>query len=245
MPGYKRLMETGSTDPSSKRRSGNEFGAARPMRLSGRGDYFDMMLVDHGFIRSGIYANRHWVTRDVIRSSQPSPAQLRGFAARGGKAVLNLRGARDCGSYRQEVDACAELGLELVNFPIRSRGAPEREHLHGLKAIFDTISVPMMMHCKSGADRAGLAAALYLHFREGQPMDRAAAQLSLRFGHVRSAKAGILDHFLETYIKAQAAAGVAFLDWVDTAYDPVAMQNAFNSRLWWGNILVDNILRRE
>ncbi len=37
------------------------------------------------------------------------------------------------------------------------------------RALFDRIEYPALFHCKSGADRVGLMAALYLFFKEASP----------------------------------------------------------------------------
>jgi protein tyrosine/serine phosphatase len=100
------------------------------------------------------------------------------------------------------------------------------------------------MHCKSGADRAGLMSVLYLHFRQGEPIDRALRMLSLRYGHMRQGKTGILDYFFERYLSDGAAKGMTLLEWVDKDYDPEALRAEFHSQ-WWANLIVDKILRRE
>ena len=68
-------------------------------------DYMDLIFVDHGIFRMA-YANRHRLSADVWRSSQPAPHDVRLLAKRGVKTIVNLRGERDCGSYRLEMQAC-------------------------------------------------------------------------------------------------------------------------------------------
>jgi hypothetical protein len=43
---------------------------------------------------------------------------------------------------------------------------------------------PLLIHCKSGADRTGLASALYLMVRRGESPERALGAFSLEFGHI-------------------------------------------------------------
>jgi protein tyrosine/serine phosphatase len=205
--------------------------------------YLDLSLVDHGFIRS-IYSNTHRVTPDLWRSSQPAPYQLRRFAGAGIRTVVNLRGASDTGSYRLEAAACERYGLTLVDLSINSRDTPSKEKLHRAQALFEDIAYPALLHCKSGADRAGLMSALYLMLREGRPVQEALRQLSLRFGHIRQARTGILDFFLEQYRDYAAATPIPFMDWVDRVYEPAAVRHAFHSR-GWANLLVDRVLRHE
>ncbi len=81
------------------------------------------------------------------------------------------------------------------------------------------------MHCKSGADRAGLAAGLFLMFNGGTSRD-ALRQLSWRFGHWSRARTGILDAFFLRF--AETAEGrISFLDWVKTEYDEVGAETGF------------------
>jgi protein tyrosine/serine phosphatase len=42
---------------------------------------------------------------------------------------------------------------------------------------------PLLIHCMSGADRAGLVAALYDYAIAGESADKADGQLSLAYGH--------------------------------------------------------------
>lgn len=206
--------------------------------------FLDMWLVDHGFIRD-IYCNLHRISENAWRSAQPAPRHLARAKRLGVRTVLNLRGRRDtCGSYILEREACQRLGLALVDFPIRSRSPLDRDTLKAAAELFPQLEYPILMHCKSGADRAGLMATLYLHLHEGVPMRRAMGQLSLRYGHIRHAKTGVSDFLFETYLKASAASPIAFADWVASHYDPQELARQFRQN-WAAAVLVDRILRRE
>jgi len=100
-----------------------------------------------------------------------------------------------------------------------------------------------MIHCKSGADRAGIVSALYLIMMEGKSVAEAKQQLHWRFGHIRLTNTGILDCFLEAYERVNRENPIAFLDWVEQQYDPEEVKQHFKvSR--WGSIL-DRIMNRE
>lgn len=207
-------------------------------------EYFDLYAVDHGVFRS-IYSNRHRVTPDLWRSSQPSPFQIRRFARMGIRTVVNLRGKRDCGSYRLEAAACARHGIKLVDFPLlRSRAAPSAVSVRRAKELLEEIEYPALVHCKSGADRAGLFSSLCLIFREGADAGQAARQLDIRFGHIKQAHTGILDCFFERYIAHGEKAAMPFLAWVDSVYDPLELKQFFRARSW-AVVAADWILRRE
>lgn len=206
-------------------------------------DHLDMLLVDHGIFRL-VYSNRHRLSLTALRMAQPTPTQLRTLALKGVRTIVNLRGERDCGAYRLETEACQRVGLRLVNFTLRSRAAPERETVLRAKQLLDQIEYPIMMHCKSGADRVGLFSALYVHLREGVPIEVAKRQLDWRYGHFRQADTGILDAFFESYLEHNRISPMPFMRWVETVYDPDALKARFHASSW-SNILVNTILRRE
>ena len=157
-----------------------------------------MLLTDHGVFRL-LYLNRHQVTPNFWRAAQPAPGDIRAAAEAGVRTIVNLRGGREYGSWPLEREACEAAGIKLEDFVVRSRGAPERETILDAKRFFDRLHYPVLVHCKSGADRAGFMAALYLLLHENRPLDEAMKQLGLRYGHFRFAKTGILDAFFERY----------------------------------------------
>lgn len=180
----------------------------------------------------------------MARSNQPSPNQIRQYAARGVRTIINLRGPDDSGVYLLEREACSAYGVRLVDYRVKSRDAPNADVVLGAATLFGEIEYPALMHCKSGADRAGLMSALYMHFRLGQPIEKAREQLSIRYGHIRQGKTGILDLFFKRYLEEAAQKGVEFRDWVANHYDPNALKAEFATHAW-ANVLVDRVLRRE
>jgi protein tyrosine/serine phosphatase len=204
-----------------------------------------MLFIDHGIFRF-IYSNSHRLSDKAWRSAQPAPHQLRGYAKAGVRTIVNLRGERDCGSFWLERRACERHGLKLVNFQVRSRAAPTREELRGAQRLFEEIEYPILMHCKSGADRAGLGATLYRHFRMGEPIAQI-RQLHWKYGHFQFGNTGSLNYFFGRYLADNAREPMAFVDWVQTRYDFERMTADFNqqrrSRL--GTWFVDTFLRRE
>ena len=206
-------------------------------------DYVDLIFIDHGIFRMA-YPNRHRLAPQVWRSSQPAPHDIRLLARRGVKTIVNLRGSRDCGSYRLEAEACRKHGIRLVNFVVRSREAPARRTFHEAKALFDSVEYPMLLHCKSGADRAGLMSVLYMILKENVPVAEAKRQLSLRFGHIRQADTGVLDLIFDHYLAHDAREPIAFLDWIDTHYDDKAIRRDFKASSW-ANVMVNRVARRE
>ncbi|CAH1664142.1 conserved hypothetical protein [Hyphomicrobiales bacterium] len=203
----------------------------------------NMLLVDHGIFRLA-YLNAHRVTPRLWRSAQPAPHQIARFAREGVKTIVNLRGGREHGSWPLQKEACERHGITLVDFVLRSRGAPDRATILGAKDFFAALEEPALVHCKSGADRAGFFSALYMLVHEGRPLNEAMRQLSWRYGHFRFAKTGILDAFFEAYRREGEAKGLGFLEWVENVYDPERLEREFKPGLV-SSLIADRLIRRE
>jgi protein tyrosine phosphatase (PTP) superfamily phosphohydrolase (DUF442 family) len=202
-------------------------------------------FLDHGFLRLINNNNFHRISARAFRSGQPLPGDLARYVARHGiRTVITLRGTKGSVPYiRMMAAMCDELGVAHHNFPLNSRRPPRPERIHAAKALLEEIEYPVLFHCKSGADRAGLFSALYLHLIEGVPMERTRQLRFWPYGHFRRAGTGSLDRFLEAYIEHARDHGTDFLTWVDTAYDRDALRaEALPGGLGW---LVDRLLRRE
>ena len=208
--------------------------------------YRDLLWNDHAYLRIG-FQNAHWVGPDLVRTNQPWPFQLKRWRELGVRTVINLRGGGyETGFYVLEREACARLGLELVNFAVASRDAPSRTQLHAAHRMFAEVRYPALMHCKSGADRAGLMSVLYAHWRLGQPLRQALKeQLSLRTLHIRQGKTGVLDYAFERYLADGEPKGMSLLDWVDSpAYDHDQIRRDFDAGVL-GSLVTETLLRRE
>lgn len=204
----------------------------------------DYMWNDHAFLRLR-FQNAHWISDELVRTNQPSPEQLAGWKARGIKTIINLRGGFDGSFYVLEKEACEQLGLKLVDFTITSREVPSRARVLGARDLFQSIEYPALMHCKSGADRAGIMSVFYMHFRKGKPIAEALDQLHLRYLHMKAGKTGVLDYVFERYLAEGEPAGLSFVEWVESpAYQPDAMKADFRSQ-WWGNFFTERLLKRE
>ena len=204
----------------------------------------DHLWHDHAYLRLA-FSNAHWISQELVRTNQPWPFQLAAWARRGIRTVINLRGGMATSFRALEVDACARHGLELVDFVVASRDVPSPEKILAARELFETVRYPALMHCKSGADRAGLMAVFYKHFRQGQSIREALSQLSPRYLHVRAGLTGVLDYIFERYLAEGEPAGQSFVDWVQSdAYDPVRLKAEFRAN-WWGTQLTERLLRRE
>ena len=204
----------------------------------------ELMLGDHGFLRVN-FRNLHQISPEMWRSNQPSPKHIRDHVAeRGIRTILNLRGESPKGYYLLEKEACEKYGVTLINYRMYSRDTPSVEAVVGARDLFESISYPALMHCKSGADRAGIMAVLYMHFRQGLPISEAISQLSLKYLHVRQGKTGMLDFFFESYLKFNENSPMSFMEWINGPYDREAVKAEF-MRTWQAKMKLDQLLRRE
>ncbi|MBI3419408.1 MAG: tyrosine-protein phosphatase [Proteobacteria bacterium] len=205
--------------------------------------YLEILFIDHAVFRM-VYPNRHRVSKQMWRAGQPTPWEVGRLARNGIRTIINLRGARDCASYYLEHEACLRHGITLVDFPVNSRQPPTREILTALKDLFAKIEYPALMHCKAGSDRVGIMSALYLLLNEKADVDSALKQLSLRYGHVRQSKTGVLDHFLKTYRDFSAKKPADFMEWAQRHYDrdEVIKTHKISS---WAEWLYNDVLKRE
>jgi protein tyrosine/serine phosphatase len=130
--------------------------------------------------------NLHAVSEGVLyRSAQLSKAEI-GSAARtyGIKSMLNLRGAHTGQAwYDDEIAASGELGIAHYDYPLSAKRLVTGGQIADILDIVRRAPKPLLIHCRSGADRSGLVAALYRFAETGASPAEADRELSLIYGH--------------------------------------------------------------
>ncbi len=205
--------------------------------------WLELLIIDHGLFRA-LYNTPEEVVDGLWRSNQPSPWRLRRLANQGFRTVVSLRGGGTDGPWLLEKEACERHGLTLFSLRMKSNRAPSRTSLQELVQVVREAERPLLVHCKSGADRSGLAAAVFLLDQSPPRFEEARAQLHWRYLHSRTARTGILDAFIEAYEAFYRQQPVEFSDWLDHHYDPKALSGSFRPR-GLSSWLVDRVLRRE
>ncbi len=130
--------------------------------------------------------NLHAVSDGILyRSAQLSKSELKAAVRQYGiKSVLNLRGANG-GSpwYDDEMAESHALGLVHYDYPLSAKRFVTSRQIADILDIMRKAPKPLLIHCKSGADRAGLVAALYRFAETGASAAAADHELSLVYGH--------------------------------------------------------------
>jgi protein tyrosine phosphatase (PTP) superfamily phosphohydrolase (DUF442 family) len=136
----------------------------------------------------------------VYRSAQPDDNLPRVIEQYGLASILNLRGGSPADPwYAAEVRVSRERGVDFYDLSMSATRRPRRRELLILLDLFERCRYPLLIHCKSGSDRTGLATALYLMSRQGEPPDRALRAFSLLYGHVPIGGPEHLHEPLEEY----------------------------------------------
>ena len=189
--------------------------------------------MDHGLLRS-LYDNEFEISKGIYRSNQPSPKKIEYWFKKGVRTILNLRGESDQGAYYLEKEACKTLGINLINHQLGASTLKSKEVLLELCKILKSIKGPLLMHCKSGSDRAGLASVIYLIAVKKINPSVAANQLSIKYLHLRWYITGVLDYMISEYVNAFEQTGIEFEDWLENDYDrDQLLTTFFNGRGKW------------
>lgn len=160
----------------------------------------------------------------VFRSAQPA-GTLAGLIRRQHLAsVLNLRGGTPADPwYAEEVRVTTAEGVDFYDFPMNATRRPTRFELLVLIDLFGRCRYPLLIHCKSGSDRTGLAAAVYRMVAAGDGPARAARAFTVAHGHVPLFGTRHLHEPLDEYAAWLAACRedhtpVRFRWWVENEY---------------------------
>jgi protein tyrosine phosphatase (PTP) superfamily phosphohydrolase (DUF442 family) len=150
--------------------------------------------------------NFHTVEPGILyRSAQPGRAELVAAARQHGiRSVLNLRGGHPGEAwYDEEAAASRELGMAHYDYPISAKRVVARQQIGEILDIVRQAPKPLLVHCKSGSDRAGLVAALYRFAEAGASAAEADGELSLVYGHFPylTSRSGAMDDSFWAYVR--------------------------------------------
>ncbi|WP_418900320.1 tyrosine-protein phosphatase [Terripilifer ovatus] len=121
------------------------------------------------------------------------------------KTVLNLRGpAPGKEWFDRELDVVRTAGAEHISIRMSANREPDERTISNLVSTLTNVKTPLLIHCEGGADRSGLAAALYERAVKHRSTTDATAQLSFRYGHFPwlTSRTGAMDRAFAHFIQA-------------------------------------------
>jgi len=150
------------------------------------------------FIYMEEQGNFHAITPgEAYRSAELDRDELEYYIAKYHiKSILNLRGQKPSAPhYREEIKVCQKLSVAHYDLRLPADRKPANHKIDQLIALLKTAPRPVLIHCKAGADRTGLAAALWKVIIDKEPKACAKKQLSIRFGHIPFGPTTNMDKF--------------------------------------------------
>lgn len=124
------------------------------------------------------------VPGELYRSAQLDTRDIEKIKAEYGiKTIINLRGATPAPWHADEVATSNRLGIKHIDFALSAGRELTDAQVDDLLDILQNAPKPILVHCKGGADRSGIASALYLAVIAKAGEEAAEWQLSLFYGH--------------------------------------------------------------
>jgi protein tyrosine phosphatase (PTP) superfamily phosphohydrolase (DUF442 family) len=165
----------------------------------------------YGYVHGG--GNFHEVEKGVIyRSSWLGADGLEKAIARYGvKSVLNLCGAQPGDAwYDGETKVARQHGIVFRSLALSANTELDVKQVADLVEALRDAPKPLLIHCRAGSDRTGLACAIYVASHGGSYRD-AREQLSLYYGHFPyfGSKSVAMDVTLERFYESVAGRRVA------------------------------------
>jgi protein tyrosine/serine phosphatase len=122
----------------------------------------------------------------AVRSGQLWPGELEMVIADYQiRSIISLVPAEPEQSwYRDEVAVSLARGVSRYEMPLTAGSELTSDQLRNLVALLREVPKPVLIHSKSGADRSGLAAAIFQYAIASRSADEAGRQLSIRYGHL-------------------------------------------------------------
>ena len=160
----------------------------------------------YAYVHGG--GNFHEVEKGVVyRSSWLGSEKLEQAVDRlGVKSVLNLCGEQPgVAWYEGEVEVSRRRGVKFVSLALSANTALDASQVAKLAEVVRDAPKPLLIHCRAGSDRTGLASAVYVALRGGSLRD-AQDQLSLYYGHFPyfGSKSVAMDITLERFYPSVA-----------------------------------------
>jgi protein tyrosine phosphatase (PTP) superfamily phosphohydrolase (DUF442 family) len=171
---------------------------------------------DHAVIPGRVYRSAQLSDRDLVTLTKKH----------GVRTVLNLRGTTPWDeTYQGECRATFSADISQEDVTLSAQTLPFPAELARVVEVLDRSEYPILFHCKQGADRTGLVAAVALLLYSDASLSEARRQLWPRYGHWPVARTANIDRFFDLYEQTLAGEGGRhtpdrFRRWVLSEYCP-------------------------
>lgn len=156
------------------------------------------------FIHSEVLGNFHKIDDNAYRSGKLNSLNLPYYIDEYEiKTIINVHGPSSKDWYQKEKEYSKEMGVNHIDFKMNSGKFYNHEKLTNLVDIMKNAEKPILIHCLGGADRTGLASALYEYAINEKSVDDSKKQLSWKYGHIPSLRPHVIqmdksfDNFVE------------------------------------------------
>ena len=184
---------------------------------------------------------------EIYRSAQLSAGTLKSVVEKHGiQTVVSLRRPRPAERwYKNEKKAVDGLGTAHHDIAMDLTFSPRIDHLLELRDLLEEAPKPLLVHCRAGADRTGLAAMMAKLLDGSSSLAEARAQVSWEYHAFRDNSMGI--PFFDGYSAWLASEGLEhssdhFNRWLENEYVDLSgnihfLVDAIEGQLWqrpWG-----------
>jgi len=154
------------------------------------------------------------------------------------RTVINLRGCCDPWPwYVDEARATHRSNVAQEDIRFSAGHLPSVDEVRRLVEALDMVEYPILLHCRRGADRTGVASAVVLLLQTPATLDQARRQLSARYGHVAVGRPAFLNTFFDLYQEYLESRGLAhapeiFRQWAMHEYCPAECRCTLEALGW-------------
>ena len=126
------------------------------------------------------------VSGELYRSAQLHHGDIAHYAKKYSiRSIINLRGENPGSTwYQMEKKEALAANITHIDFRMSMKRELTKEEIQALIQTMRDAPKPLLIHCRAGADRTGLAAAFYVAAIAKGGEEAAERQMWLHYGHV-------------------------------------------------------------